>query len=230
MDQAMTALAFAGALAAAAVYGGWFCTRPDPGPVGAAVKAASTGLLAALLWVAAAGTPGLWPMALGLALGAAGDWFLARRGEAAFLAGMAAFAAGHLAYAGAMLARSAGIGFDGWTPAEALAAAVLGATLLSTPAWLLPRAGALRGPVAGYVAVIGLMGLAAILLPAHPGRGWLRAGAALFIVSDLLLALRLFVVADPARQDLLSRLLWPAYWAGQALIGGAAMRFWATGG
>ena len=38
----------------------------------------------------------------GLALGALGDFFLTRRAEAAFLAGMGAFAAGHLAYAGWM--------------------------------------------------------------------------------------------------------------------------------
>jgi uncharacterized membrane protein YhhN len=50
--------------------------------------------------------------------------------------------------------------------------------------------------VRGYVAVIGLMGLAAVLLPAHPGQGGLRLGAALFILSDLMLAVQLFVEQD----------------------------------
>ena len=43
-------------------------------------------------------------------------------------------------------------------------------------------------------------------------------GAALFVASDLLLALRLFVAQDAQAQRRLSLLLWPAYWGGQALI------------
>lgn len=230
MDHSLSAVLAVAALAAALVYWLRYCTRDDPGLAGAAVKAASTALLAAILWTAFALGQGLWPIALGLSLGALGDWFLARRGQAAFLAGMAAFAAGHLAYAGGLAARSAELGFDGWTAAEGLAVAALAGLAASTPRWLLPRTGALRAPVAGYVAMIGLLGLAAILLPAHPGQGALRVGAALFILSDLLLALRLFVVQDRAGQDLLSRLLWPAYWAGQALIGWAAVLYWSAKG
>lgn len=221
LDHTLSPVLASAALAAALIYWLRFCTRDEPGLAGAAVKAASTGLLAALLW-----TAGPWPIALGLSLGALGDWFLARRGEVAFQAGMAAFAAGHLAYAGGLAARSAELGFDGWTVAEGLAVAALAGLAAFTPFWLLPRTGAFRAPVTGYVAMIGLLGLAAILLPAHPGQGALRAGAALFILSDLLLALRLFVVQDRAGQDLLSRLLWPAYWAGQALIGWAALAVW----
>lgn len=230
MDHSLSAVLAVAALAAALVYWLRYCTRDDPGLAGAAVKAASTALLAAILWTAVALGQGLWPIALGLTLGALGDWFLARRGQAAFLAGMAAFAAGHLLYAGGLLARSAELGLDGWTSAEIVAAGILACLLASSPFWLLPRTGALRVPVAGYVAMIGLMGLAAILLPAHPGQGGVRLGAALFILSDLLLALRLFVVQTPARQALLSRLLWPAYWAGQALIGWAAVLYWSAKG
>ena len=230
LDHSLSVFLAAAALAAALVYWLRFCTRDDPGLAGAAIKAASTGLLAAILWTAVARGHGLWPIALGLTLGALGDWFLARRGQAAFLAGMAAFAAGHLAYAGGIVARAADLGFDGWTLAEGVAVAVLAALVGSTPLWLLPRTGALRGPVAGYVAVIGLMGLAVAVLPAHPGQGGLRAGAALFILSDALLALRLFVVQDRAAQARLSRALWPAYWAGQALIGWASILVWSAKG
>jgi uncharacterized membrane protein YhhN len=230
MDHSLSAVLAVAALAAALVYWLRYCTRDDPGARGAAVKAASTALLAAILWLAVARGQGLWPIALGLTLGALGDWFLARRGQAAFLAGMAAFAAGHLAYAGGMLAWAAKPGLDGWTGAEIVAAGILAGLLASTPFWLLPRTGALRAPVAGYVAMIGLMGLAAIVLPAQSGQGGLRLGAALFILSDLLLALRLFVVQIPAQQALLSRLLWPAYWAGQALIGWSALAYWQVRG
>ena len=45
-----------------------------------------------------------------------------------------------------------------------------------------------------------------------------------------MLALRLFVVSDPARQRLLSLSLWPAYWLGQAVIGLSALAFWGMSG
>ena len=59
-----------------------------------------------------------------------------------------------------------------------------------------PRTGWMRTPVRGYVGLIGLMGLTALLLPAHPGQGLLRLGAGLFVLSDLMLALQLFVPGD----------------------------------
>lgn len=217
------------ALAAALVYWLGYCWRDQPGPVGAVVKTVSTGLLAAMLWQFA-GLPMFWTIALGMTLGAAGDWFLARRGEAAFLAGMAAFGAGHLAYAAGMLARSSAIGFDGQSVAEDIALGSLLALVLSTEVWLAPRTGALRWPVRAYVLLIGAMGVAVVLLPAAPGQWGLGLGAALFIASDLMLALRLFVVSDPARQRLLSLSLWPAYWLGQALIGLSALAFWGMSG
>ncbi len=219
----VTAICAAGA---AGVYWGLFCTRDTPGPLGAAVKAASTGLLAVLLWQV--GLPLFWTMALGMTLGALGDWFLARRGEMAFLAGMAAFGAGHLAYSGGMLARSAQLGFDGVSLTEGAALVALLTLVLSTELWLAPRTGALRWPVRGYVGLIGVMGAAAVLLPAGDGQAELRLGAGLFLASDLMLALRMFVVTDAARQRQLSRVLWPAYWGGQALIGWGAVLFWAA--
>ena len=64
-----------------------------PGPLASAAKTGATAALA--LAGLAAGAP--WAVVLGLVLGALGDFFLTRRAETAFLAGMAAFAAGHLA-------------------------------------------------------------------------------------------------------------------------------------
>jgi uncharacterized membrane protein YhhN len=43
-------------------------------------------------------------------------------------------------------------------------------------------------------------------------------GAALFVASDLLLSLDLFVVETPTLDRSISNALWPAYWSGQALI------------
>lgn len=176
--------------------------RPGPG-----ASAAKTGAVAVLALIAvAAGAP--LPVVLGLGFGALGDFCLTRRGERAFLAGMAAFAAGHLLYVLWMFTPPNAI--------RALWALPVAVLALSAEWWLLPRTGALAWPVRGYIWIIAAMAAAAATLP---GAYWLAIpGAALFLISDLLLSLRLFVITDPARQRMLSRLLWPAYWSGQALI------------
>ena len=172
---------------------------------GSAVKTMAVALLAVAGALARA--PRL--IVLGLALGALGDFWLSRPGEAAFLAGMGAFAAGHLAYA---------LGFGlRWPPLWVLIG--LGGVALSTEAWLAPHTGALLWPVRAYVGVIcGMAGCAA----AHPSR-LLWAGAASFVASDLMLAVAMFR-AGPELALGLSYALWPAYWLGQALILAAFLR------
>jgi uncharacterized membrane protein YhhN len=215
-------------LAAAVAFWLGYAVREVKGVAGAAVKTASTALLAALAQTL---SPGgwFWLIPLGLALGALGDLFLALGGVRRFLAGVAAFGLGHLAYAGGFLRRSAELGFDGPGAGEVLALAGLVGLLLSTEVWLAPRTGALRQPVRGYVGLIGLLGVAAVLLPADPGQGVLRLGVGLFILSDLMLALQLFVVKSVAWRRRLALTLWPAYWTGQALIAGGAVLFWGAG-
>ena len=215
-------------LAAALAYWGRFAASEIKGIVGVVVKTASTGLLAVLL-VTVPGGSWFWLIPLGLALGALGDLCLALRSERAFLAGVAAFGLGHLAYAGGFLLRSGEIGFDGVGVGEAGILAALLGLLASTEVWLAPRTGPLQGPVRGYVALIGLMGLAALLLPKAEGQGILRLGAVLFVASDLMLALQLFVVRDAGVRRGLSLALWPAYWAAQALIAWGAVVFWQVG-
>lgn len=199
---------------------------------GAGIKTASTGLLAVIAFTHPSSAFPL--IALGLASGALGDFALARRGQTAFLLGMAAFAAGHLAYVAAFCLRAQIIAdalpsatlLSGLTIAALIALALL---LLSTEVWLAPRTGPLRWPVRGYVVVIGLMGLTALLLPPHPenaGAGVLQIGAALFLLSDLLLALRLFVFPTDKAATTLSLALWPAYWLGQFLIMTGAGLYW----
>lgn len=226
MSHGYSFLLVGAALTAALIYWLGFCRRSDPGLAGAWTKAVSTALLALILWIAVAQGLGLWTVALGLSFGALGDWFLARRGDASFLAGMAAFALGHLAYAGGLFARSAELGFDGQSTLETLVLLLLLGLLISTEVWLAPRTGQLKWPVRGYVAVIGAMGIVLVFLPDRHGADTLRLGGALFILSDLLLALRLFVVTEKTLQDRLSLTLWPAYWTGQALIGLGATMYW----
>lgn len=188
------------------------------GPSGAmaAVKTASIALLvpAGLL----AGAPAL--VLAGLALGALGDYCLARPGRASFLAGMGAFATGHLAYAAHFAAlwravagpdASAGAAF--WPVAAAMVALVAIAAL-----WIAPRAGALAWPVRLYTLVIALMALAVAAVPPGALDGRAPLGAALFVASDFILALELFVLRDARAKRIAAKLLWPLYWLGQALI------------
>lgn len=196
-------VALALAAVAALAYGAGWCWR-GPSVLKSALKTVATAALAGA--ALAFGAP--WPVTLGLALGAVGDLALSRPGQGAFLAGMGAFALGHLAYAAAFLA--AGHGVPPLIPAIAVIA--LG---LSTELWLAPRTGALRAPVRGYVAVILAMALAALTLPAT---AWATlTGAALFLLSDTLLAVEMFVLPPPAPRAL-HRAVWAAYWSGQALI------------
>ena len=216
--------AFLIAAAAAALYQIAFAARPEGRQswTGSAVKTVSTAALALAGLIS--GAPGL--IVLGLALGSAGDFALSRPGKAAFLAGMAAFAAGHLAYALAFWQRGAVLGGPALGPLEIAALALLALLLLSTEYWLAPRTGALRGPVRGYGLVIGAMAVSVLVLPANVGDTFLRAGAALFLLSDTLLALRLFVANAPRQQRLLSLAVWPSYWLGQVLILIGALLYW----
>ncbi|GAB1480946.1 hypothetical protein MASR2M74_35290 [Paracoccaceae bacterium] len=212
------------AAAAATLYQIAFAARPEGQHswTGSAVKTVSTAALA--LAGLAGGAPGL--IVLGLALGATGDFALSRPGKAAFLAGMGAFASGHLAYALAFWQRGAALGGPALGPLQIAALALMALLLLSTEYWLAPRTGALRWPVRGYGLVIGAMAVSVLLLPANGGDTLLRSGAALFLMSDTLLALRLFVANSPRQQRLLVLAVWPSYWLGQALILIGALLYW----
>lgn len=191
-----------GALALALAYGVVWADAKPSWP-----RSLCKTLSVALLAVASVlmGAPGL--ITLGLVLGALGDLFLSRPGQASFLAGMAAFGLGHLAYTAVFW----GVGGD----LSILWMAGLGALAASTEVWLAPRTGALRWPVRAYVAIIALMALAASTL----GVGLTAAGAGLFLVSDFLLSLDLFVLAQNGTgRRALRRILWAAYWGGQGLI------------
>ena len=209
---------------AAAIYQYAFAARPEGQQnwTGSAVKTCATAALAGYGLIA--GAPGL--ITLGLALGALGDFALSRPGKSAFLAGMGAFAGGHLAYALAFWQRGGALGGPAFGPMPVAALALLAVLLLSTEFWLAPRTGALRWPVRLYGLVIGAMAVSAILMPANGGGGILALGAALFLFSDTLLALRLFVATAPATQRALSLAVWPSYWLGQALILSGALLYW----
>ncbi len=200
-------LLFAAGALCALVY--WPLSGGAPSDLRSALKTGST---AALALAAALAGASLWLIA-GLALGAAGDFALSRRGDGWFRAGLGAFLLGHLAYAALFLTWPIPAAPGG--AALALALVLLAFCGVMTRL-LWPAAGALRVPVLAYVAVIAAMGLTSLALPLpHPG----QLAALLFIASDAVLATELFLVPPgrPAR-SILPFVVWPLYWLAQALF------------
>ncbi len=172
-------------------------------------KTAAVGVLAA---VTAQEMPLL---ALAFAACALGDLALSRPGERAFLAGVASFSAAHGVFAAVFL------GLPGDDPAAVgaggrglvmLGLLVLGAAVARL---LFLRAGALRWATVAYVPVILGMSAAALAVP-NPTL-WL--GAALFLTSDLTLAVETFLLDrdHPARR-FTAPAVWSLYWAAQAVF------------
>jgi uncharacterized membrane protein YhhN len=222
-------------LAGFTLYWAWFCWRETHGWGGTLTKTVAVGALAVL--AARHSGDGFYWIMLGLGCGALGDLALSRKGQDWFLLGMGAFCAGHLAYAWGFWHRSAEIsqGVPFAMSAGQMAVTIcLVCLMASTEFWLAPRTGALRWPVRAYVLVIGIMGVSAILLAPYPALYAtpfpaviaVQLGAGLFVMSDLLLALRLFVARDGKTIRLLSLTLWPAYWLGQLLIFAGAWSYW----
>jgi uncharacterized membrane protein YhhN len=152
------------------------------------------------------GPYGAW-IVVGLLLSLVGDVCLAHpRG---LRAGLGAFLLAHLAYVAA---------FHSLLPAREwpLAAALPFAAASALAArWLWPHLGAMRAPVAAYVAAITVMawGAGSVFLAGRAS--WLAAaGAVLFYLSDLAVARQRFV-----REQFLNR-AWglPAYYLGQTLL------------
>lgn len=217
----MAAVFLALALISAGAYDVLVVTARDGTGLGAASKTFSVAALA--LGGVALGAPH-WIVA-GLALGAVGDFALTRSGARAFLAGMGAFGLGHLAYAVGFWQMGQGVAPLAWAAWGMMAALVL--LVAGTEVWLAPFTRALRWPVRLYGIVIGVMAGTVLLLPPGPGHWALRIGAILFVLSDTLLAIRLFRARRPGLVWVLSVALWPAYWLGQALILAGSVTYWA---
>lgn len=141
-----------------------------------------------------------WVLAA-LVLSALGDLALLSEAKRSFLAGLVAFLLAHVAYCVAFAPASRP---SLWT---ALALAAAAAVVLR---WLWPGLGTMRIPVVLYCAVIGVM----LWLALGVDRGAVRAGAALFYLSDLAVARQKFVA--PGAGNRLVGL--PLYYAGQYLL------------
>ncbi|MCO5145562.1 MAG: lysoplasmalogenase [Aquamicrobium sp.] len=176
------------------------------------VKTTATALLAVLAFIE--GGPFL--LVAALALSAAGDFFLSRDGETAFLAGLASFLAAHLAYVPLFLSVGGGTEILTWQPwrlglaiLAAIGAAVLMRRLLAAVA---PQ---MRIPVVLYAAAILAMLLAAAAVPSPV----ILIGAILFVLSDSLLAIGRFLTPpDSPRQRPIGAAVWVLYYLAQAAI------------
>jgi uncharacterized membrane protein YhhN len=168
-------------------------------------KGSGVGLLA--LWAAVqARTADGWLIAAALGLGALGDVLLETHG---LTVGAVAFLAGHVV-ASALYLRNR---------AKPLWQALVIAVAVSALAWWLPDDRAAAPGIALYAAGLGAMfGTAAVsrFSPLTVGNG-----AALFVFSDLLIFARL---GPLAASDLPGLLIWPTYFAGQALIAWGVVR------
>ncbi|TKT75496.1 lysoplasmalogenase [Aquamicrobium sp. LC103] len=176
------------------------------------VKTASIALLAVLVWIE--GGPAF--LVIGLLLSAAGDAFLAHDGERAFLGGLASFLLGHIVYIALFVAAGDGVAAFAAQPSRiglALLAAVSAIVMLR----LLWRAAApaLRWPIAAYVATILAMCLAALTLPSR----LVIAGAVLFLVSDMILAIEKFLLAPTSpHRAWAGSAVWISYYLAQLSI------------
>jgi len=152
-----------------------------------------------------------WPVVLGLVLGGFGDAAMTLRhgpvSSAPLLAGIVLFFLGHASYSVAFF-RERGARREGVLGAAFFVVVAHGAAAL-----LLPRLGALALPVAAYAAALTAMTALASLR--RSPRRTVLAGAALFFVSDVLIAARL---ATPAVPFALLVLVLPTYYFGQYLI------------
>lgn len=139
-----------------------------------------------------------------LALSLLGDICLMFEGDGWFTAGLGSFL---LAHVGFIVAFLKGVTLA-LPPAWTLLPLLYG---LGLCAWLLPRAGSLRIPVALYCLVLlGMTLTAALRLQALGGQPALLAvsGALLFVVSDSSLALRKFAGAYRGAQALILSTYW----------------------
>ncbi|MBJ7356559.1 lysoplasmalogenase [Nocardioides sp.] len=149
-----------------------------------------------------------------------GDVALMGRSESRFLAGVASFLGAHVAYVAAFRALGSGS-----PTASAAGRGVLALASVAVPAnaVLAGRRDARFGvPVGAYGLVLAAMAASAAALPESPERTRVRAGAALFLTSDSLLGVQLFLRDEP--HPALESAVMATYTAAQWLISDGVSR------
>jgi len=168
---------------------------------------------ATLLAISALALGYSWFLTAALALSAAGDAFLARKGQSRFILGLASFLIAHLAYSRLFWGLR-----DSAMPAwEILAAVALVVTIIALVLkYLWSHLGEMKIPVVVYTAAIGLMAVTGFMTGiTFP----LLIGIGLFLISDIVLAIETFTFdeADTKRR-ITGKIIWACYIFGQAII------------
>jgi uncharacterized membrane protein YhhN len=147
-----------------------------------------------------------------------GDVALLGTSERSFLTGLGSFFGAHVAYIAAFLS----VRGDRKTHDTAGLKVALGLWLTAAPAMSVAagrKDPALRVPVAVYATILsGMFASSRMLDPALPpgARRTLQAGAALFVISDTVLAVQEFLLTEP--RPVLESVVMTTYTAAQGLI------------
>ena len=202
-------LASVSALSATA-YGTALLTRP-PSALRTITKALVIGSLALVAAMQGHG----WLLAVGLALSALGDAFLAGDPKRWLPLGMASFLLAHAAYVVLFAHTGGGLAMLQFQPVRLAGAVIVVLVAASLLRALWSSLGSMKAPVSVYVVAIALMAVMSLTLP--PARWTAMAGAAAFMASDAILAVRLF--RQPEQRNLPADLaVWWLYVAAQGLI------------
>ena len=161
------------------------------------IRRATKPLLMPLLWLSYVLLDGSNSWVSLALLGAwAGDIALLSHSKKAFMTGLVSFLLGHLAMIMAIVTLLSEVSSILWTSIIATKLIIA----LGAFAYLRPHLGQLQVPVLVYCLVLASKGIVAIGLAWHVGGFWawcLAAGALVFMVSDLTLAINRFVKPLP---------------------------------
>ena len=185
----------------------YLLTRGLPG--GVFVKGLSVSPLAVIALRQLKGSNGVL-LAGALLLSSLGDVFLALRGEQWFVYGLGSFLVAHLFYI-TLFVRNWPRPFVASLAHRSVALLLL-AFAVAMLAWLWPSLGEMRPAVAAYMCA--LTGMAVTATLAGFRSWWVVAGAALFMLSDSLIALGKF--KSPVVYG--DSIIWATYYAAQVLI------------
>jgi len=152
------------------------------------------------------------------ALSWGGDVALLKEGRRPLLAGLGSFLAAHLCYVAAFRRRSSAPLLA--TPGRRRLLALCGVANAGMALAAGRADRTMAGPVAAYGAALATMVTSAAAVDADRGRGPILTGASLFLLSDTLLGLRLFVVGEDSRA--LEGAVMATYTAAQWCIGAGA--------
>lgn len=211
------------------LFGGYLFGKPKPPrpnriPLG--VDLASSAALVGAAWVLRSATPEgpvrrfATRIATGMTLGAIGDVFMKKHVPA----GMGAFGVGHMAYIAAVLGLSDTLGGTSALRRYGAWAGWIGFSVLGWYAivYLGPKRGSkLAWAALGYGALLAsTAGVATSLVMQRPRYVSLLIGGTLFVLSDLIIAMRIFnpEMFQSIPEGIRSDIIWLTYGPAQALI------------